>query len=195
MIFHSARVETKAYEEEANRNYGPKWFLEIDESDNITTYKHAVASSSFDSVNNVEIVDYSADGEDPMASFNNQTLWFKGTFNRYYASKEQWIMQATTLIHNVDFNEETGTITVNPVKHYKSWSARGEMITEYPGVSQSKNWYGGSDQKVVFCGNSPLVLKRKPQTAQASIAPMKTSLQVPAVKKINVQQTRRTLRK
>ena len=182
-------------EEEANRNYGPKWFLEIDESDNITTYKHAVASSSFDPVNNVEIVDYSADGEDPMASFNNQTLWFKGTFNRYYASKEQWIMQATTLIHNVDFNEETGTITVNPVKHYKSWSARGEMITEYPGVSQSKNWYGGSDQKVVFCGNSPLVLKRKAQTAQASITPMKASLQVPAVKKVNVQETRRIIRK
>jgi hypothetical protein len=182
-------------EEEANRNYGPKWFLEVDEFDNITTYKHAVASSSFDPVNNVEIVDYSADGEDPMASFNNQTIWFKGTFNRYYASKEQWIMQATTLIHNVDFNEETGTITVNPVKHFKSWSARGEMITEYPGVSQSKNWYGGSDQKVIFCGNSPLVLKRKAQTAQASIAPMNTSLQIPAVKKINVQETRRIIRK
>lgn len=184
-------------EEEANRNYGPKWFLEVDESDNITTYKHAVASTSFDPVNNVEIVDYSADGEDPMASFNNQTLWFKGTFNRYYASKEQWIMQATTLIHNVDFNEETGTITVNPVKHYKSWSATGEMITEYPGVSQSKNWYGGSDQKVVFCGNSPLVLKRKQQTTQTScgIAPMQTSLKVPAVKTINVQETRRIIRK
>jgi hypothetical protein len=69
------------------------------------------------------------------------------------------------------------------------------MITEYPGVSQSKNWYGGSDQKVIFCGNSPLVLKRKAQTAQASIAPMKTSLQIPAVKKINVQETRRIIRK
>lgn len=182
-------------EEEANRNYGPKWFLEIDENDNITTYKHAVASSSFDPVNNVELYDYSADGEDPMASFNNQTLWFKGTFNRYYASKEKWEMQATTLIHNVDFDEATETITVKPVTHFKSWSAMGETITEYPGVSQSKNWYGGSDQKVVFCGNSPLVLKRKPQAAQASITPMKASLKVPAVKKINVQETRRTLRK
>ena len=75
-------------EEEANRNYGPKWFLEIDENDKITTYKHAVASSSYDAVNNVELVDYAADGEDPMASFNNQTIWFKGTFNRYYASRD-----------------------------------------------------------------------------------------------------------
>ena len=182
-------------EEEANRNYGPKWFLEIDENDKITTFKHAVASSNYDPVNDVTLYDYSAEGEDPMASFNGQTIWFKGTFNKYYASKDKYEQQSTTLIHDVTYNEETGSITVKPVKHYKSWSARGEMITEYPGVSQSKNWYGGSDQKVVFCGNSPLVLKRKPQTAQTSITPMKTSLQVPAVKKINVQQTRRTLRK
>ena len=107
-------------------------------------------------------------------------------------------MQATTLIHNVDFNEETGTITVNPVKHYKSWSARGEMITEYPGVSQSKNWYGGSDQKVIFCGNSSLVLtpKDKPQTkSEYGISPMQKSLQVPGMKIINVQESKRTLRK
>jgi hypothetical protein len=185
-------------EEEANRNYGPKWFLEIDENDKITTYKHAVASSSYDPVNNVELVDYVADGEDPMASFNNQTIWFKGTFNRYYASRDKWEMQATTLIHDVDFNEASGTITVNPVTHFKSWSARGETITEYPGVSQSKNWYGGSDQKVIFCGNSSLVLtpKDKPATkAECGISPMQKALQVPGMKVINVQESKRTLRK
>lgn len=185
-------------EEEANRNYGPKWFLEIDENDKITTYKHAVAASSYDPVNNVELVDYAADGEDPMASFNNQTIWFKGTFNRYYASRDKWEMQATTLIHDVDFNEATGTITVQPVTHFKSWSARGETITEYPGVSQSKNWYGGSDQKVIFCGNSSLVLtpKDKAQTqAACGISPMQKAIQVPGVKVINVQESKRTIRK
>ena len=183
-------------EEEANRNYGPKWFLEIDENDKITTYKHAVAAKSFDEVNNVELIDYSAEGEDPMASFNNQTIWFKGTFNRYYASKEQWIMQATTLIHNVDYNEQTGVITVNPVKNYKSWSARGEIITEYPGVSQSKNWYGGSDSKVIFCGNSALVLTPKnPTSRTTSVTPMQKALKAPSVKVINIQDNRRTLRK
>ena len=185
-------------EEEANRNYGPKWFLEIDENDNITTYKHAVASNSFDPVNNVELVDYSAEGEDPMASFNNQTIWFKGTFNRYYASRDKWEMQATTLIHDVDFNEATGTITVNPVTHFKSWSARGETITEYPGVSQSKNWYGGSDSKVIFCGNSSLVLTPKNNAktqATCGISPMKKDLQVPGVKVINIQENKRTIRK
>ena len=107
-------------------------------------------------------------------------------------------MKATTLIHDVDFNEATGTITVNPVTHFKSWSARGETITEYPGVSQSKNWYGGSDQKVIFCGNSSLVLtpKDKPQTkAACGISPMQKDLQVPGVKVINVQESKRTIRK
>lgn len=184
-------------EEEANRNYGPKWFLEVDENDKITTYKHAVASRTFDPVNNVELVDYEADGEDPMASFNGQTIWFKGTFNRYYASKDQWIQQSTTLIHDVTYNNESGSITVNPVTHYKSWSSRGETITEYPGVSQSKNWYGGSDSKVIFCGNSSLVLTRKETKAQpsCSTAPMQKALMVPEVKKINIQENRRTIRK
>ena len=133
-----------------------------------------------------------------MASFNNQTIWFKGTFNRYYASRDTWEMKATTLIHDVDFNEATGTITVNPVTHFKSWSAIDETITEYPGVSQSKNWYGGSDQKVIFCGNSSLVLTPKNKTAaQATcgISPMKKDLQVPGMKVINIQENKRTLRK
>lgn len=185
-------------EEEANRNYGPKWFLEIDENDNITTYKHAISNSWYDEVNQVQILTYSAEGEAPMASFNGQTLWFKGTFNRYFSSKERWEMQATTLIHDVTYNETTGTITVNPVKHFKSWSALGERITEYPGVAQSKNWNGGSDQKVIVCGNSPLVLTPKSSTAaQASctIGPMKKALKTPSVKTIDVQATRRTLRK
>lgn len=184
-------------EEEANRNYGPKWFLEIDENDKITTFKHAVASSTYDSVNDVYLKDYSAEGEDPMASFNGQTIWFKGTFNKYYASKDKYEQQSTTLIHDVDYDEETGTVTVKPVKHYKSWSAKGEMVTEYPGVAQSKNWYGGSDSKVIFCGNSSLVLT--PKTAAATQACVMdasvTEIKVPARKTINVQDTRRILRK
>jgi hypothetical protein len=185
-------------EDEANRNYGPKWFLEVDENDNITTYKHAVASSSFDPVNNVELIDYSADGEDPMASFNDQTLWFKGTFNRYYASKDRWEMQATTLIHNVTYDDEAGKITVHPVTHFKSWSSRGESITEYPGVSQSKEWYGGTDSKVIFCGNSSLILTRKqPAKAQKNqaISPMNKPLVTPSVMTFDVQENRRTLRR
>lgn len=185
-------------EEEANRNYGPKWFLEIDENDKITTFKHAVASTSYDEVNNATLVDYSAEGEDPMASFNDQTLWFKGTFNRYYASKDEWKMNATTLIHNVDFNEETGKITVNPVTHFKSWSAIGEAITEYPGVAQSKNWYGGSDSKVIFCGGSALTLTpKKAETKAQSCMELSVSkkLVAPAKNEFNVQEMKRTLRK
>lgn len=184
-------------EEEANRNYGPKWFLEIDENDKITTFKHAVASSNYDPVNDVTLHDYSAEGEDPMASFNGQTIWFKGTFNKYYASKDKYEQQSTTLIHDVTYNEETGSITVKPVKHYKSWSAQGEMITEYPGVSQSKNWYGGSDSKVIFCGNSSLVLTPKNNAAKkaCTVEAAATELKIPARKTINVQETRRALRK
>ena len=184
-------------EEEANRNYGPKWFLEIDENDKITTFKHAVASSNYDPVNDVTLYDYSAEGEDPMASFNGQTIWFKGTFNKYYASKDKYEQQSTTLIHDVTYNEETGSITVKPVKHYKSWSAKGEMITEYPGVSQSKNWYGGSDSKVIFCGNSSLVLTPKNNAAKktCTVEAATTELKIPARKTINVQETRRALRK
>ena len=184
-------------EEEANRNYGPKWFLEIDKDDKITTFKHSAGEPSYDPVNDVNLVDYSAEGEDPMASFNGQTLWFKGTFNRYYTSKDKWEMQATTLIHDVDYNEETGKITVKPVTHYKSWSMKGEMITEYPGVSQSKNWYGGSDNKVIFCGGRTLTLTpkkaAKAQTCVEIRVPEK--LIVPAVKHLNMQEMKRTFRK
>ena len=183
-------------EEEANRNYGPKWFLEIDENDKITTYKHALVSSNYDPINDVVIYDYSAEGEDPMASFNDQTIWFKGTFNKYYASKDRYEQQATTLIHDVDYDEETGTITVKPVTHFKSWSAKDELITEYPGVSQGKNWYAGSDTKVIFCGNSALVLTPKATAAKQScgMEVSTTEIKVPSRKTINVQKTRRILR-
>lgn len=183
-------------EEEANRNYGPKWFLEIDENDKITTYKHALVSSNYDPINDVVIYDYSAEGEDPMASFNDQTIWFKGTFNKYYASKDRYEQQATTLIHDVDYDEETGTITVKPVTHFKSWSAKDELITEYPGVSQGKNWYAGSDTKVIFCGNSALVLTPKATAAKQScgMEVSTTEIKVPSRKTINVQKIRRILR-
>lgn len=183
-------------EEEANRNYGPKWFLEIDENDKITTYKHALVSSNYDPINDVVIYDYSAEGEDPMASFNDQTIWFKGTFNKYYASKDRYEQQATTLIHDVDYDEETGTITVKPVTHFKSWSAKDELITEYPGVSQSKNWYAGSDTKVIFCGNSALVLTPKATAAKQSceMEVSTTEIKVPSRKTLNIQETRRILR-
>lgn len=185
-------------EEEANRNYGPKWFLEVDKNDNITTYKHAIASSSFDPVNNVEIIDYSAEGEAPMASFNGQTIWFKGTFNRYYQSKDKWELQATTLIHNVKFDEASGTIRVLPVTHFKSWSALGDAITEYPGVSQSKKWYGGSDQKVIFCGGSELVLTRKTKTSAQSYdsrKPLEGELTVPQTTKMDIKDLRPAIRR
>lgn len=183
-------------EEEANRNYGPKWFLEIDENDKITTYKHALVSSNYDPINDVVIYDYSAEGEDPMASFNDQTIWFKGTFNKYYASKDRYEQQATTLIHDVDYDEETGTITVKPVTHFKSWSAKDELITEYPGVSQGKNWYAGSDTKVIFCGNSALVLTPKATAAKQSceMEVSTTEIKVPSRKTLNIQETRRILR-
>jgi hypothetical protein len=106
-------------------------------------------------------------------------------------------MNSTTLIHNVDYNEETGVITVNPVTHFKSWSARGESITEYPGVSQSKNWYGGSDSKVIFCGGSALKLTPKEETkSQACIelcAPKE--LKAPTKSVVDIQKMKRTLRK
>lgn len=184
-------------EEEANRNYGPKWFLEIDENEKITTYKHAVASTYFDEYLEATLTDYSADGEPPMASFNDQTIWFKGTFNRYYSSREQWEQQATTLIHDVEFNEAAGKITIKPVVHYKSFSMQGEYITEYPGVSQSKNWYGGSDFKVLFCGNSELTLTRKQSatTSAKTMKPLQKSLKVPSVTKFDTKAVKLEIRK
>lgn len=178
-------------EEEANRNYGPKWFLEVDENDNITTYKHAVASSSWDEVNQVDIIDYSAEGEAPMASFDGKTIWFKGTFNRYYASKERWELQSTTLIHDVTFDEEAGTVTVHPVTHYKSWSALGDPVTEYPGVGQSTKWYGGTGSKVLFCGGSELLLTRKAAAQSRQVMkPMQKQLSVPETTEININELR-----
>ena len=169
-------------EEEANRNYGPKWFLEIDENEKITTYKHAVASSYYDEWLGATLTDYSAYDEAPMASFNDVTIWFKGTFNRYYSYYDEWRQMATTLIHDVDFNEETGKITVKPVKHLKSFSMKDEYITEYPGVSQSKNWYGGSDEKILFCGGSELTLTKKQTPATANtMKPLAKKLSIPSV--------------
>lgn len=183
-------------EEEANRNYGPKWFLEVDKDDKITTYKHAVSSRNWDEVNKVEIVEYSAEGEAPMASFNGTTIWFKGTFWRDFSSpnREDQAM-ATTLVHDVDYDSESGVITVNPVTHYKSWSAKGQMITEYPGVEKGKSW-STSSSEVIFCGNSALVLTPKQKSAKsASILPLEGRLVKPAVKEINVQENRPVIKR
>ena len=157
-------------EEEANRNYGPKWFLEIDQDNKITTYKHAISSSYFDEVNNSVLTEYSAEGEAPMASFDGTTIWFKGTFWRDFTTPNREDMaMGTTLIHDVDFDEETGVITVNPVTHYKSWSAKGELVTEYPGVESGRSWSGASNE-VIFCGNSALVLTPKQKTAMSAMS-------------------------
>lgn len=185
-------------EAEANRNYGPKWFLEIDKNDRITTYKHAVSDSWFDEVNQAEIISYSGEGEDPMASFDGNTYWFKGTYERYFQNKGTYEIFATTLIHNVDFNEEEGTITVKPVTHYKSWSAKGQSITEYPGVEQGPTWYSGSMSKVVFCGDSPLVLTKKKTPAASSasvVVPSAEPLAVPVVVPFNVLESRPLIRR
>lgn len=178
-------------EEEANRNYGPKWFLEIDQDNNITTYKHAVSSSKYDPVNEAEIIDYSADGEAPMASFDGRTIWFKGTFWRDFTSPSREDMaMGTTLIHDVDFNEETGVITVNPVTHYKSWSSKGQLITEYPGVEEGNTWTGGSN-KVIFCGNSALVLTPKQKPAKSAISVDSYDVvEVPQMKTLDLREVR-----
>lgn len=182
--------------EEANLNYGPKWFLEVDENDNITTYKHAVSSRSWDEVNKVELIDYSAEGEAPMVSFNGKTLWFKGTFNRYYASKDKWELQSTTLVHDVTFDETTGTIKVLPVTHFKSWSALGDAITEYPGVSQGSKWYGGTGAKVIFCGGSELVLTPKNATASCqNEKPMQKALKAPQMATLDIKDLRDPIRR
>ena len=184
-------------EEEANRNYGPKWFLEIDENEKITTYRHAVASSYYDDFLQVQLTTYSAEGEAPMASFNGKTIWFKGTFNRYYQSKEEWRQMSSILIHDVEFKEETGRIIIKPVKHLKSYSMQGEYITEFPGVSQSKNWNGGSDEKILFCGNSELTLTKK-QSASSNaekVYVMERWLKTPSVRIIRSNNIKRDIRK
>lgn len=180
-------------EDEANRNYGPKWFLEIDKNDKITTYRHAVASTFYDNVNMVEIIDYSAEGEDPMMSYNGKTYWFKGTFWRDFSNpnREDQAM-ATTLIHDVDYDAEAKVLTVKPVTHYKIWSAKGQMITEYPGVEKAAGWAGGNGSEVVFCGNSALVLTRKaePEQREVMFCPAVKPLRVPVMRQIDVRYTR-----
>lgn len=174
-------------EEEANRNYGPKWFLEIDQDEKITTYKHGISSSYWDDVNQTVIIDYTAEGEAPMASFDGKTIWFKGTFWRDFSSPDREdIAMATTLIHDVDFDEATGVITVLPVTHYKGWSAKGQMITEYPGVEMGRTWFGAANE-VIFCGNSALVLtpKQGPSRLAVSLKPGK-ELKAPLMRQVNV---------
>lgn len=180
-------------EAEANRNYGPKWFLQIGQDETITTYKHSIASSFWDEVNNAYITDYSAEGEKPMASFDGKTYWFKGTYWRDYAN-ETYTDEAvaTTLVHDVDYNETTGVITVNPVTHYKSWSAKGQSITEYPGVEQGSTWYSGISSTVVFCGNSPLILTPKTSSQNAAVRMNAASqkLAAPVIRPIDMRESR-----
>lgn len=180
-------------EEEANRNYGPKWFIQIDQDEKVTTYKHSVSTSYWDEVNNAYITDYSAEGEEPMASFGGKTYWFKGTYWRDYANanrKDEAV--ATTLVHDVDYNEATGVITVNPVTHYKSWSAKGQSITEYPGVEEGPTWYSGSSSTVAFCGNSPLVLTPKTSSQNSAVRMNAASrkLTAPVIKPIDMRESR-----
>lgn len=184
-------------EEEANRNYGPKWFLQIGQDETITTYKHAVINSYWDEVNQTVITSYSAEGEPPMASFNGRTIWFKGTFWRDFTNpnKEDQAM-ASILIHNVDFDERTGKVTVLPVTHYTSWSAKGQKVTEYPGVEEGHVWSGMSNE-VIFCGNSPLVLTPKEnKSVTASIeANNGKPITVPVKKVIDLQTTKAKIRR
>lgn len=174
-------------EEDANRNYGPKWFLEIDENDMITTYKHAIAKTYWDEVNMVQLVEYSAEGEAPMASFNGSTYWFKGTFWRDFSNpNREDAAMATTLIHDVDYEEATGVLTVQPVSHFKSWSTPGQIITEYPGVEKGKTW-SGANNEVVFCGNSALVLTPK-AAAKTCMYPSDRKISVPLTVKVDMSE-------
>lgn len=174
-------------EETANKNYGPKWFLEIDENDNITTYKHTIAESYYDPYFDEYLINYSMDNEAPMASFNGTTLWFKSTYERL--RQGEMVMQSTANVHDVDFDEEAGTITVKRIKNHKSWS--DNIITEYPGVVKGKNWYSSLNE-VVFCGGGDMVLTRKadPQTQSLSAS---AELVAPVVKSVSADELKPVL--
>lgn len=183
-------------EEEANRNYGPKWFLQIDQDEKVTTYKHSISSSYWDEVNNTTVVTYSAEGEEPMASFDGNTYWFKGTFWRDYANNANRDDEAvaTTLIHDVDYNETTGVITVKPVTHYKSWSSKGQTVTEYPGVAKGDSW---ANTDVVFCGNSSLVLtpKTAPKQAAMTMKAQSRNIVAPRIRPMDIRESKPVIRR
>lgn len=168
----------------ANKNYGPKWFLKIDENDNITTYKHVIADTYYDSGFDEYLITYDMDGEDPMASFDGTTLWFKSTYQR--ERNGNLVEQSTANVHDVDFDEEAGTITVKKIENHKTWATN--IITEYPGVVKGKNWYSSLNE-VVFCGDSELVLTRKADVQTQSVK-MAGELSAPKVIRADVSDLR-----
>lgn len=176
-----------ADEETANRNYGPKWFLKIDENDVITTYKHVIADSYYDPYFDEYLITYTMDDEAPMASFNGTTLWFKSTYQRI--KNDAPVLQSTANVHDVEFDEEAGTITVKQIKNHKSWT--NDIITEYPGVVKGKNWYSSLNE-VVFCGRSDLVLTRKADSQTKTMSAGET-LTAPQVRSIDLRESKSTI--
>ncbi|MBR5249975.1 MAG: hypothetical protein IKV28_05260 [Bacteroidales bacterium] len=147
-------------EEEANQNYGPKFYLEFNMDGSITTGVPPTYDNGY----------YYLD--EPMAHFNGTTLWFEGL----YTDPGDDYVYKSPAPHPVEILNNGNTIIIHPHIQYNEWSEK--YYTYYPGVyCGNDHAYGGTAAFYAQGGDGTLVLTRKSDNISQFHQPL-TSLQV-----------------
>lgn len=131
-------VEAGYSESEANLNYGPKWFIEFGDGDDI----HVVPA-----VNSSYEFDYN------MGKFGDNTLYFWG----FARKSEDRYIGSGNYQYPVEVSADYNTVTVNPYKMVNAWT--GVEFQYYPAMTiTSSTW---SDGTPVFQTSDKIVMTRK----------------------------------
>ena len=153
-----------ANEEEANTNYGPKFYIEFNQDGSITT---GVSPTFPDGGHYLE---------EPMAKFNGTTLWFQGL----YTEEGDDYIYKNPAPHPIDVLDDGNTIVIYPNQTYNQWTER--YYQYYPGVYRSETYsYGGDSPFYAQGGDGTLVLTRKTSQQTRQYVPTEDLVIIPTV--------------
>lgn len=154
--------------DEANQNYGPKFYIEFNQDGSITTG----VPPTYD--NGDSYLD------EPMANFNGTTLWFEGL----YTDPGDDYIYRTPFAHPIEVLDNGNTLIIKPCKKYNPWSEK--EYTYYPGVYRGEDWaYGGDSPFYAQGGDGTITLTRKTEDASQMMEPVEELILIP-VASLNV---------
>lgn len=149
--------------DEANQNYGPKFYIEFNQDGSITTG----VPPTYD--NGDSYLD------EPMASFNGTTLWFEGL----YTDPGDDYIYRTPFAHPIEVVDNGNTLIIKPCKKYNPWSEK--EYTYYPGVYRGEDWaYGGDSPFYAQGGDGTITLTRKVDSQAQMWQPTESLVLLPA---------------
>ena len=163
MMMPEDLVKDGSSEEEANQNYGPKWFIEFQGDGSIST---------------PQLVDYALDFN--VYNYRGNKVSFCG-----YAMKEDGDYIDTQCAFPIEVSEDGKTITVKPYEMISEWT--GKKFVYFPSAMQMTSdwagipiWIGASDLVLVRNSDQSATRRQSADFSRRLVAPRTISIDMNA---------------